>query len=126
MKKDGKILIIDDNEQDRKIIKRYVGKAGYENIVMAETGNEGVEKAESEKPDLIILDTVLPDTVGFEVCKKIREFGDMKIIMMTGTIDAVDAVKARGAGADDYCVKTPDCSPLMEAIDSLCNCGETE
>ena len=117
-----KVLIIDDNEQDQKIIKRFLNKAGYEEIIMAATGQEGLKKARAEKPDLIILDTLLPDTVGFEVCCQIKQDKNVplpKIIMMTGTIDAVDAVKAREAGADDYCVKTVDCAPLIEALKNL-------
>jgi len=114
-----KILVIDDNEQDKKIVKRFLNKAGFTNIVMAESGDEGISKLKEEKPDLVILDTILPDTVGFEVCRQIREFSgpdEPKIIITTGSIDAVDALKAKQAGADDYCVKASDCRPLMEAL----------
>ena len=117
-----KILIIDDNEQDRKIMQRFLNKAGYEEILMAETGEEGVKKAESEKPDLVIIDTMLPGIDGFEVCRQIRGIQGSsapKIVITTGTIDAVDAVKARRMGADDYCVKTSDCLPLIEAVKNL-------
>ena len=59
---------------------------------------------------------------GFEVCRQIKESlapNAPKIIVMTGTIDAVDAVKARKMGADDYCVKTADGIPLMKAVENL-------
>jgi DNA-binding response OmpR family regulator len=118
----NKILIIDDSEQDRKIIKRFLNKAGYEDILTAETGEEGIGKALSERPDLIILDTMLPGSSGFEICRLIRESqgsNNPKIIIVTGTIDAVDAVKARKMGASDYCVKTSDCAPLIETVKSL-------
>ena len=78
--------------------------------------------AKSRHPDLIILDTVLPDTIGFEVCKKIREQeNDLKaiIIMQTGSIDNVDALRAKEAGVNEYCVKTSDCIPLLEAIEKV-------
>ncbi len=78
--------------------------------------------AVSEKPDLIIIDTILPDTVGFDVCARIKErLGDAcpSIIIQTGSIDAVDAVRAKQVGANDYCVKTIDCSPLLEAMKNL-------
>jgi len=117
-----KILIIDDSEQDRKIMKRFLNKAGYEQIIMAETGEEGVKKAEFEKADLVIIDTLLPGIDGFEVCRQIRQIEGStipRIIMITGTVDAVDAVKARRAGADDYCVKTTDFLPLIEAVKNL-------
>lgn len=117
-----KILVIDDNEQDRRIIKRVLSKAGYENIILAETGEEGVEKAKTEKPDLVITDTLMPGIDGFEVCRKIREAHGQnkpKIIIITGTIDAVDAVGAKKAGADDYCAKTSDYTSLIDAAGKL-------
>lgn len=117
-----KILIIDDNEQDRKIMHRFVTKAGYDNIIMSDNGEDGVKKAESEKPDLVVTDTILPGIDGFEVCRRIRESqgpDTPKIIVITGLIDAVDAVKARRMGADDYCVKTSEYSPLIDAIKKL-------
>ncbi|PIU40875.1 MAG: hypothetical protein COS99_08190 [Candidatus Omnitrophica bacterium CG07_land_8_20_14_0_80_42_15] len=113
-----KILVIDDNEQDRKIITRFFTKANYGEIFTAESCKEGIERAESVNPDLVIIDTMLPDGEGFDVCRKIREkYGSAKpkIIVTTGSIDAIDAVKARKAGADDYCVKTSDCSCLLKA-----------
>jgi DNA-binding response OmpR family regulator len=119
---DKKILIIDDNAQDRMIIKRFLNKAGYEEILMSESGEEGLKIAESEKPDLAIIDTMLPGMNGFDVCSRIRETQGQavpKIIIMTGMIDAVDAVKAKRVGADDYCVKTSDGSSLIEAVKKL-------
>lgn len=116
-----KLLIIDDSEQDRKIMRRFLSKAGFDDIAMAETGELGVEKAVSQKPDIIILDTLLPGINGFEVCRRIREAAGShsKIIIMTGNVDAIDAVEARKAGADDYCVKTSDYGPMVEAAKKL-------
>ena len=114
-----KILIIDDTDSDRKIVTRFLNKAGYANIVIAVNGEEGVAKAQSENPDLVITDTMMPGIDGFETCRQIREAHDqetMKIIVTTGAIDAVDAVKARKAGANDYCVKTSDPTQLIAAV----------
>ncbi len=119
-----KILIVDDSEQDRKIMKRFLNKAGFKEIALAENGEDGLRKVVSEKPDLLITDTLLPDIDGFEVCRRARESKSpaaLKIIITTGAIDAVDAVKARRMGADDYCAKTSDCSPLIEAVKNLFN-----
>lgn len=119
---DKKILVIDDNKQDRMILKRFLDRTGYEQISMAESGEEGLKKAIAEKPDLVITDTLLPGMDGFEVCRQIKESmapDAPKVIVMTGTIDAVDAVKARKMGADDYCVKTADGAPLVEAVKNL-------
>ncbi|MCQ9206428.1 MAG: response regulator [Omnitrophica bacterium] len=117
-----KILVVDDNEQDRKIITRVLSKAGFKDIITAERGEEGVEAAEKEKPELIVLDTVLPGIDGFETCRRIRKSQGpktTKIIVTTGAIDAVDAGKARAAGADDYVVKTSDFAHLAKAVKSL-------
>ena len=117
-----KILIIDDNEVDLLIVKRYLSRAGYNEIISAGNADEGIKKVEQERPDLIILDTLLLSSNGFEVCQLIREKYNQtnpKIIIITGSIDAVDAVKARKTGADDYCAKTSDCVPLLEAVKKL-------
>jgi DNA-binding response OmpR family regulator len=117
-----KILIIDDTDSDRKIVTRFLNKAGYDNVITAESGEQGVTMAASEKPDLVITDTMMPGIDGFETCRQIREQHDsetMKIIVTTGAIDAVDAVKARKAGANDYCVKTSDSTQLVTAVKNL-------
>jgi DNA-binding response OmpR family regulator len=114
-----KILIVDDNATDLLIIKRYLVRAGYNEIVSAGNVQEGIKKVETESPDLIILDTMLPDGNGFEICQVIREKYNQakpRIIIITGSVDAVDAVRARRSGADDYCAKTFDCAPLLEAL----------
>lgn len=120
----NKILVVEDNEQDRKIITRVLNKAGFKDIITADRGEEGVEKAEKEKPNLVVLDTVLPGIDGFEACRRIRKTQSsktMKIIVTTGAIDAVDAGKARAAGADDYVVKTSDFAHLAKAVKGLLN-----
>lgn len=117
-----KILIVDDNEVDMVIMKRYLSHAGYSEIVEATSAEDGIKKAATESPDLIILDTLLPGSSGFEICQTVRENYNQtspKIIIITGSIDAVDAVKARRAGADDYCAKTSDCAPLLDAVKKL-------
>jgi DNA-binding response OmpR family regulator len=113
-----KLLIIDDNAQDQKVFKRYMMQAGYQNVLFADTGEKGVDMVKTEKPDLVILDTELPGIDGFETCRRIKEISGQgtSVIVLTGQIDAVDAGKARQNGADDYCVKTADCLPLLEAI----------
>ena len=116
---DKTILIVEDDSQDREIISKCLKEAGFEKILTAETGEAGVEKAKNEKPTLIITDTRLPGMNGFEVCETIKKdetLAEAKVIIMTGQIDAVDAVKAKRVNANDYCVKTADCESLLEAI----------
>jgi DNA-binding response OmpR family regulator len=122
-----RILVIEDNADDLLILERYLNKAGYDEIISAGNVNDGVKKAIDEKPDLVVTDTLLPDSNGFEVCRQIRQsFGasEPKIIIITGSIDAVDAVKAREVGADDYCAKTANCANIIEAVKNLLEGGK--
>jgi Response regulators consisting of a CheY-like receiver domain and a winged-helix DNA-binding domain len=117
-----KILIVEDTADDLLIVTRYLKKEGYVDIVSAVNVAGGIQKALDERPDIVISDTLLPDGNGFDVCREIKaKLGGKspKIIITTGSIDAVDAVKARRVGADDYCGKTSDCAPLLEALKKL-------
>lgn len=116
-----KILIVEDSPTALSMLKNALRCEGHL-VITSETGEEGVKKAILEKPDLVIINTILPGIDGFEVCRRIRDsLGQTipKIIVMTGIIDAVDAVKAREFGADDYTAKTSDLSPLIETVKNL-------
>lgn len=116
-----KFLVVEDNEQDQKILKRHLVSAGYTDVEVVPTGELGVKTAEETRPDMVIIDTKLPAMDGFETCRKIKHISKLKakVIVMTGLIEAIDAGKARAAGADEYCAKTSDCAHLMEAIQRL-------
>jgi len=116
-----KILIIEDSRLQAKMAEEQFTKEGYE-VVLAADGKEGVQKAVSEKPDLVVIDTILPDIDGFEVCRQIKAneaSSGTKTIVTTGSINAVDAGKAREAGADDYAVKTADYGALVKLVTEL-------
>jgi len=117
----NKILVIEDNEQDQKILKRYLNKAGYEDITIVDSGEKGVEAVKSGDFQLVVTDTNLPGINGHQACKAIKDLKgqSVKVIVMTGAVDAVDAVQAREMGADDYCVKTSDCGPIIEAVKNI-------
>jgi len=117
----NQILIIDDDADDREIIGTNLKNAGFENIMFAKDGEEGLELANQMNPDIVVTDTRLPGLDGFEVCRRIKEaLGEkVKVIIMTGLVDAIDAVKAREMSADDYCVKTSNSSVLIEAIQKI-------
>ncbi len=113
-----KVLIIEDSPLVLNIFKDTLSDAGYE-VVTAETGESGVAKAKEQQFDAAIIDTLLPGMNGFEACRAIRAMYDaaaLKIIVMTGSVDAIDATRAREAGADDYCAKTSD---IVNIVDSL-------
>ena len=121
---ENKILIIDDNPSHNEVMQDLFNTVGLNNTEIATTGKEGIEKVNNFMPELVIIDTLLPDITGFDVCKNITEtYGAKKpkIVIMTGFIDAVDVIKARQVGADDYVVKTSDFSYLLEVVKKLLN-----
>lgn len=120
MKKLPVILLVDDNDQDRKIMMRLLRQSGRGEAIEAATPEAAEAASAAHAVDLAIVDTVLPGAEGFEVCRRIRErHPAAKIVMITGLIDALDAGRARKAGADDYVVKTADGAPLLEAVATL-------
>ena len=117
-----KILIIDDDRGDQKLIQKAINNADLDvEIDIAGNSEEAIKKTDNLKPnDVVVLDTVLPGVDGFQICKKIKAINEnLKVIICTGVVDAVDAARARAAGADDYCVKTADYEPLIEAVKLL-------
>ena len=115
------IIIIDDEPRVRDVLKFKLEAKGY-TVSIANNGEEGLEAIKSNKPDLVILDTILPGIDGFEVCKAIRKTKGIegtKIIMTTSKIDALDPVTARMLGADDFVVKTLDFSKIIEAVKNI-------
>lgn len=99
-----KVLIVDDEKAIVDILKFNLKRDGYETIE-AYDGADGLNLAISEKPDLILLDVMLPSMPGFDVCKKIREKSNVPIIMLTARTDEIDKVLGLELGADDYITK---------------------
>lgn len=104
---DKKVLIVDDEEHIRELIKFNLEKNGYKTIT-ASTGKEGLEIAKERQVDLIILDLMLPEVDGFEVCKEIRKehtISSIPIIMLTAKGEEIDKILGLELGADDYMTK---------------------
>src|SRR5690625_4044624 len=99
-----KILVVDDEQPIADILKFNLEKEGYE-VVCAYDGYEAVELAETEEPDLVLLDIMLPNKDGNEVCREIRKTQTMPIIMLTAKDDEIDKVLGLELGADDYVTK---------------------
>ena len=99
-----KILIVDDEKAIVDILNHNLKREGYE-TVQAYDGEEAIEKAKTDKPDLILLDVMLPKMDGFTVCKTIRQTTNIPIIMVTAKEDVVDKVIGLELGADDYITK---------------------
>ncbi len=110
-----KILIVDDEKPIVEILKFNLEKDGYTTIE-AYDGEEAIEKTMSEKPDLIILDVMLPKIDGFTVCKKLRQTITTPILMLTAKEDVVDKIIGLELGADDYVTKPFSVRELMARV----------
>lgn len=100
-----KILLVEDEESIRGFLKINFKRENYE-VIECETGEEGIRKALIEKPDVAILDVMLPGINGFEVCQQLREkFPNMGIIMLTAKGQDMDKIMGLQYGADDYVLK---------------------
>ncbi len=98
-----KILVIEDEKKISDIVRAYLEKEGYR-VSVAETGKAAL-KSLKESPDLVILDLMLPDMQGEELCSIIRQGSDVPVIMLTAKSGEEDRVKGLGIGADDYVIK---------------------
>lgn len=99
-----KILVVDDEINIRQILETRLSIRGY-TVILAANGEEALELFHKEKPDLVILDIMLPQLDGYEVCSKIREGSYIPIIMLTALGDISDRVMGLELGADDYVIK---------------------
>ncbi len=102
-----KILIVDDDKNISELLRLYLQKEGY-TTVMAHDGEEGLKMFETEKPELVLLDVMMPKMDGWEVCRKIRANSNVPIIMLTAKGETFDKVLGLELGADDYVVKPFD------------------
>jgi len=112
-----KILVIEDETSISDIIRFNLNKEGYD-VLTAYDGREGLEKALSAAPDLILLDIMLPYLDGFEVCRRVREKSSVPIIMLTAKEEEVDKVLGLELGADDYITKPFGMRELIARIKS--------
>lgn len=113
-----KILIVDDEESIRELVDLYMRKAGFK-TAQAKNGREALEKFESEKPNLIILDLMLPYLDGESVAHKLRKKSNVPIIMLTAKADESDRVQGLEIGADDYVVKPFSPRELVARVKSV-------
>ena len=100
-----KILLVDDEPELRKLVIDILSDDGFSNIIDAGTVQTGLVFARQEKPDLAILDVMLPDGDGFSLMKKLRAFTNIPVIFLTAKDEAADKLAGLGLGADDYVVK---------------------
>ena len=112
------ILIIEDEEAIQSVVKAFLEDEGY-NIVLASDGSEGMEKFHEHRPDLILLDLMLPKMNGFSVCEAIRKESQVPIIMLTALDDDASQMKGFDALADDYITKPFSMPIVMKHIEAV-------
>ncbi len=110
-----KILVIDDEEPTVQLIAMLLERRGFE-VIKAYRAEEGLRKAYRHQPELVLLDIMMPDMDGWDVCKRLREMSDVPIIFLTARSDVKDVVKGLEMGADDYVVKPYDNDELVARV----------
>ncbi len=104
MTKKATILVVDDEPHVVRLVKANLESSGYR-VLTANEGEQALHMVESESPDLVVLDIMLPKMDGYEACRRIREFSPVPIIMLTARSAEVDLVHGFESGADDYLTK---------------------
>ena len=135
-----KILVVDDEPRVIRLVTEVLRAVGYQ-VVAATSGEGAIETAALEQPDLVLLDVMLPHgPEGFEVCRRLREFSDVPVIMLTSRVQEADVLRGFDAGADDYLTKPFSAKELVarvravlrrnrrpeEVVTSTFVCGELE
>ena len=110
-----KILVIDDEEATVQLISMLLEKRGFETI-KAIRAEDGLRKAYRHQPDLVLLDIMMPDMDGWEICKRLREMSDVPIVFLTARSDVKDVVRGLEMGADDYITKPYDNDELVARV----------
>ena len=111
----SKILIIEDEEAIADLEKDYLELSGFE-VEIANRGDVGLEKALNEDYDLIILDLMLPEVDGFDICRQVRQEKNIPIIKVSAKKDDIDKIRGLGLGADDYMTKPFSPSELVARV----------
>ena len=111
----SKILIIEDEVSIAELEKDYLELSGFE-VDMEHSGDTGLEKALDIEYDLIILDLMLPGMDGFEICRRIREYKNIPVLMVSAKKEDIDKIRGLGMGADDYITKPFSPSELVARV----------
>lgn len=113
-----KIMVADDDVNICELLRLYLEKEQY-NVVIANNGNEAIAKFNSESPELILLDIMMPGLDGWQVCREIRKTSNVPIIMITAKGETFDKVLGLELGADDYVVKPFDAKEIVARIKAV-------
>ena len=114
----GKVLVVDDDKNICELLRLYLEKEGY-SIILSHDGEEAVVKFNALKPDIVLLDIMLPGLDGWQVCREIRKKSNVPIIMITAKSETFDKVLGLELGADDYVVKPFDAKEIIARIKAV-------
>lgn len=114
----GKVLVVDDDKNICELLRLYLEKEGY-NVVVSHDGEEAVVKFNALKPDIVLLDIMLPGMDGWQVCREIRKKSNVPILMISAKGETFDKVLGLELGADDYIVKPFDTKEVIARIKAV-------
>ena len=114
----SKILVVDDDKNINVLIQSLLKNENYE-VIVSFDGNDALKKLENEKVDMIITDVMMPSIDGWELCKEVRSFSDMPILMLTVLGETSHKVKGFGIGVDDYLTKPFEPMELIARVKAL-------
>ena len=113
-----KILVVDDDTNICELLRLYLTKEGYQ-VTTANDGEEGLEKFNQLKPDMVLLDVMMPRMDGLEVCRRIRKLGNTPVMMLTAKGEIEDRIIGLELGADDYLIKPFSPRELVARVRAL-------
>lgn len=115
---DGPILIVEDDHNTAALVRTYLEREGF-SILHAADGVNGLRLAKEKKPIFVILDIMLPGLDGWEVCRRLRTFSNVPLLMLTAREEEIDRVSGLAIGADDYVVKPFSPRELVERVKAI-------
>ncbi len=119
----ARIMIVEDEPRYLRVLKLNLEESDYE-IIPAQNGAEALNLFIEKNPDLILLDLMMPGIDGYEVCRRIREFSEVPIIMLTALNETGDKVKGLDIGADDYITKPFSARELLARVRAALRRGQ--
>ncbi|MCA9868791.1 MAG: response regulator, partial [Anaerolineae bacterium] len=114
----SKILIVDDEPRVSRLVTEVLTAVGYQ-VVVAASGGMAIQMVALEQPDLVLLDILLPQMDGYQVCSRLREFTDVPIIMLTAKARDTDILRGFDVGADDYLTKPFNSKELVARVKAV-------